>query len=109
MGEPLNQLARHLMASAAESGPTSIEPGTLLMGLLGGLALFLYGMDKLSSALKTVAGDRMRTILAGLTRNRLLGAGTGALITAVIQSSSVTTVLVVGFIYEWKKGALEWE
>ncbi len=70
----------------------------LLVGLLGGLALFLYGLQQLSSALRAVAGDRMRALLARLTRNRWMGAITGAFVTAVIQSSSVTTVLVVGFV-----------
>ena len=70
----------------------------LAMGLFGGLALFLYGMEKMSGALKAVAGDRLQHLLARLTRNRILGALTGAFVTAVMQSSSVTTVLVVGFI-----------
>jgi len=70
----------------------------LLMGLFGGLALFLYGMDQLADSLKTVAGGRMKTLLSRLTTNRFMGAVSGALVTAVIQSSSVTTVLVVGFI-----------
>jgi phosphate:Na+ symporter len=65
--------------------------------LLGGLALFLFGIEQMTSALKAVAGDRMRTILAKLTSNRFTGALTGAFVTAIIQSSSVTTVLVVGF------------
>ena len=68
------------------------------MGLLGGLALFLHGMDQMSESLKAVAGGRMKSILEKLTKNRLMGAVTGAFVTAVIQSSSVTTVLVVGFI-----------
>ncbi|MGB0681799.1 MAG: Na/Pi cotransporter family protein [Magnetovibrionaceae bacterium] len=70
----------------------------LLMGLFGGLALFLLGMEQMSSALKEVAGDRMRWVLGRLTGNRFMGAVTGAFVTAVIQSSSVTTVLVVGFV-----------
>jgi phosphate:Na+ symporter len=68
------------------------------MGLLGGLALFLYGMDKLTGALKLVAGDRLKQLLARMTTNRFRGVFAGAFITATIQSSSVTTVLVVGFI-----------
>ncbi len=70
----------------------------LLMGLLGGLALFLHGLDQLSTSLKAVAGSRMKDILSRLTTNRVSAVLTGALVTAVIQSSSVTTVLVVGFI-----------
>jgi phosphate:Na+ symporter len=70
----------------------------MAMQLLGGLALFLFGMEQMASALKSVAGERMKLILAKLTSNRFMGALTGAFVTAVIQSSSVTTVLVVGFI-----------
>ncbi len=68
------------------------------MNLFGGLAIFLFGMDQMSDALKAVAGERMKVVLAKLTTNRFMGAITGAFVTAVIQSSSVTTVLVVGFI-----------
>ena len=83
---------------AAAAGGGGLEMAPLLMGLLGGLALFLYGMDKMAEALKAVAGERMKAILAKLTSNRFMGALTGAFVTAVIQSSSVTTVMVVGFI-----------
>jgi phosphate:Na+ symporter len=68
------------------------------MSLFGGLALFLFGMEQMADALKAVAGERMKVILAKLTTNRFMGAATGAFVTAIIQSSSVTTVLVVGFI-----------
>jgi phosphate:Na+ symporter len=78
-------------------GP-AIHWWTMGMGLFGGLALFLYGMEQMATALKAVAGDRMKDILAKLTANRFMGAFTGAFVTAVINSSSVTTVLVVGFI-----------
>ena len=70
----------------------------LFMGLLGGLALFLYGLELLSDALKVVAGSRMKDILSRLTTNRFTAVLTGAFVTAVVQSSSVTTVLVVGFV-----------
>jgi phosphate:Na+ symporter len=70
----------------------------LISGLLGGLALFLFGMEQMTRALKSVAGGRMKVLLTRLTTNRWMGALTGAFVTAVIQSSSVTTVLVVGFI-----------
>ncbi len=70
----------------------------LLGGLFGGLALFLFGMDMMTKALKLVAGDHMKDLLARFTRNRFVGVGMGAIITAIIQSSSVTTVLLVGFI-----------
>lgn len=68
------------------------------MGLLGGLALFLFGMGLMAESLQLVAGERMKSILARLTRNRVTGVLTGAFVTGVIQSSSITTVLVVGFI-----------
>jgi phosphate:Na+ symporter len=82
---------------AASDSTSSIAVGQMTMQLLGGLALFLFGIDQMTDALKTVAGDGMRTVLARLTSNRFMGAITGALVTAIIQSSSVTTVLVVGF------------
>ncbi|MBN2907815.1 MAG: Na/Pi cotransporter family protein [Rhodobacteraceae bacterium] len=68
------------------------------MGLAGGLALFLFGMDIMTRALRQVAGEYLRTLLAAMTRNRLRGLLAGTLTTAAIQSSSVTTVLMVGFI-----------
>ncbi|MDH3629267.1 MAG: Na/Pi cotransporter family protein, partial [Acidobacteriota bacterium] len=80
------------------NGAESFEVWPLVMGLFGGLALFLFGMDMMSQALKAVAGERMKSILATLTSNRITGALTGAFVTAIIQSSSVTTVMVVGFI-----------
>ena len=71
---------------------------SVLLGLLGGLALFLYGMQMMSSGLEAAAGNRMKSILERLTSNRILGVLVGAGITAVIQSSSATTVMVVGFV-----------
>ena len=85
-------------ALAADAPGAAMNWGAMTMELLGGLALFLYGMVQMEVALKAVAGERMKTILAKLTVNRFAGLGTGALVTAVIQSSSVTTVLLVGFI-----------
>ena len=82
-----------LLASANEMDLVAI-----MMGLFGGLALFLFGMDQMSDALKLVAGDKMKNVLAKLTTNRFTGAIAGAFVTSIIQSSSVTTVLVVGFI-----------
>jgi phosphate:Na+ symporter len=75
-----------------------LAPVAMIAQLLGGLALFLYGMEKMTDGLKAAAGKQMNTLLAKLTGNRILGAITGAVVTAVIQSSSVTTVLVVGFV-----------
>jgi phosphate:Na+ symporter len=77
---------------------TELNPLTMTVELLGGLALFLYGMEKMTDGLKAAAGKQMDALLAKLTGNAVLGAITGALVTAVIQSSSVTTVLVVGFV-----------
>jgi phosphate:Na+ symporter len=86
-------------AFAAASGTDSdINWWNMAMSLFGGLALFLFGMEQMADALKAVAGERMKIILAKLTTNRFMGAATGAFVTAIIQSSSVTTVLVVGFI-----------
>ena len=69
-----------------------------IMGLLGGLALFLYGMQMMSTGLESAAGNKMKVILEKLTANRFVGVLVGALITAIIQSSSATTVMVVGFV-----------
>ena len=77
---------------------TEPDPLTMTIELLGGLALFLYGMEKMTDGLKAAAGKQMNTLLAKLTGHPVLGAITGAIVTAVIQSSSVTTVLVVGFV-----------
>ena len=69
-----------------------------LLSLLGGLALFLYGMQMMSNGLETAAGNKMKQILEKLTSNRIKAVLVGAVITAVIQSSSATTVMVVGFV-----------
>lgn len=95
-GLPLALLSTVTLAAEKESG--EIAWMTMGMGLFGGLAIFLFGMDQMAESLKAVAGERMKLILAKLTTNRFMGAITGAFVTAVIQSSSVTTVLVVGFI-----------
>lgn len=76
----------------------TIAWGTLTFGLLGGLALFLIGMDRMTEALRLIVGGRARRLLERLTSNRFVGLATGAGITSVVQSSSVTSVLVVGFI-----------
>jgi phosphate:Na+ symporter len=85
-------------AAAEEGVPATLNPLAMGVGLLGGLALFLYGMEKMTDGLKAAAGEQMKVLLTKLTRNPVTGAFTGALMTAVIQSSSVTTVLVVGFV-----------
>ncbi len=82
----------------AAAGNQVMDWWSMGIGLVGGLALFLFGLEQMADALKAVAGERMRVILAKLTTNRFTGAAAGAFITAIIQSSSVTTVLVVSFI-----------
>ena len=69
-----------------------------LLSLVGSLGLFLYGMKIMSEGLQKFAGDRLRNILAAMTKNRVMGVFTGILITALIQSSSATTVMVVSFV-----------
>ena len=71
---------------------------SVFLGLMGGLALFLYGMQMTSTGLEAAAGDRMKSILERLTSNRFMGILIGVGITALIQSSSATTVMVVGFV-----------
>ena len=71
---------------------------TQIMGLLGGLALFLYGMHMMSAGMEAAAGNKMKKILEKVTKNPILGVVVGAAITAIIQSSSATTVMVVGFV-----------
>ena len=70
----------------------------VVFGLIGGLALFLFGMNSMSDALQKAAGEKMKKILGFLTRNPVMGALAGALVTAVLQSSSATTVMVIGFV-----------
>jgi phosphate:Na+ symporter len=93
----ITELDLVMAATEPISVTTEIDWFILLITLFGGLALFLHGMDRMTEALKVVAGDRLRGVLSRLTSNRIAGAATGAGITAIIQSSSVTTVLVVGF------------
>lgn len=70
----------------------------IIFGLLGGLAVFIYGMNLMSECLQKAAGEKMKSILSMLTRNPLMGALAGALVTAVLQSSSATTVMAIGFV-----------
>lgn len=74
------------------------EAVTTVFGLVGGLAMFLYGMNSMSDALQKAAGEKMKKILGFLTKNPIMGALAGALVTAVLQSSSATTVMVIGFV-----------
>ena len=82
---------------AAQNG-SDIEWFTLFMKLAGGLALFLGGLEQLADGLRRAAGDTLKTMLAKLTTNRVSGALTGAVVTGILNSSSITTVLVVGFV-----------
>jgi phosphate:Na+ symporter len=90
-------LSAVLGAEPAEAS-ANIDVFLVVVEMLGGLAIFLLGMDRMTEALRLIAGSRMREVLAKLTTNRFAGMATGAGVTAVIQSSSVTTVLAVGFV-----------
>jgi len=75
-----------------------LDKFALFTGLFGGLALFLFGMDLMTAALKRAAGDKLKDLLGKVTSNRFMGAGMGAVVTGLVNSSSVTTVILVGFI-----------
>ncbi|MBW2270374.1 MAG: Na/Pi cotransporter family protein [Deltaproteobacteria bacterium] len=96
MAEPAFAEAAASVLEGSSAAPPELVP--VVFGLLGGLALFLFGLEQMTAALKAVAGERLRFVLSRLTINRLAGVATGAFVTAVIQSSSVTTVLIVSFI-----------
>lgn len=70
----------------------------VVFGLVGGLAMFLYGMNSMSDALQKAAGEKMKNVLSFLTKKPLMGALAGAFVTAVLQSSSATTVMAIGFV-----------
>lgn len=96
---PILNIPGLIAAAETTSGAAEdIDTFLLIVGLLGGLAIFLLGMERMTESLRLIAGDRMRTVLLQLTGRPLVGLLTGAGLTALIQSSSVTTVLVVGFI-----------
>jgi phosphate:Na+ symporter len=82
----------------AVSSAKEISWMVLIFGLLGGLALFLYGMELMSEGMKKTAGNKMRSVLALLTKNRVIAMLCGAFVTMVIQSSSATTVMLVSFV-----------
>ena len=71
---------------------------SILLGLAGGLGLFLYGMDLMGEGLQRVAGAKLRSVLEFFTKNTLMGVLVGTVFTAIIQSSSATTVMVVSFV-----------
>ncbi len=75
-----------------------LDLAAMFFNLIGGLGIFLYGMRKMSEGLQKVAGDKLRTIFEMMTSNRFVGVFTGFLVTAMIQSSSATTVMLVGFV-----------
>lgn len=83
---------------AEQGGPNQISWKVLIFGMLGGLALFLYGIEKMSGGMQKTAGNKMRSILAIITKNRIVALLIGAVITMVIQSSSATTVMLVSFV-----------
>ena len=74
------------------------ETVQMIITLFGGLAMFIYGMNLMSDGLQKSAGEKMKSVLAMLTRNPVFGIMAGALVTAVLQSSSATTVMVIGFV-----------
>ena len=96
LGIALWLAARPVLAAVEEGG--DIDWWGMAMQLFGGLAVFLFGMEQMAEALKRVAGHRMKAILGKLTTSRIMGLLTGAFVTAIIQSSSVTTVMLVGFV-----------
>ena len=100
IGLPVLLLAITFSAFAVEADGDQASPDwvQLLLGLFGGLALFLGGLQLLSEGMKKAAGQALKTVLAKLTTNRFTGAVTGAFVTGVLNSSTVTTLLVVGFI-----------
>lgn len=102
-----NETSAHGGAGREASGGAGGAPGEgeavqelmqIGLGLLGGLAIFLYGMNLMSGSLQDAAGDRMRSILAAVTKNPVIGVLAGAVATAVLQSSSATTVMAIGFV-----------
>ena len=86
------------LAFAETTGSQDISWEKIFIGIAGGLAFFLYGMDKMSNGMKSTAGNKMRSILASLTKNRVIALIVGAFVTTVIQSSSATTVMLVSFV-----------
>ena len=71
---------------------------SIILGLMGGLGLFLYGMKLMSDGLEKMAGAKMRSVLEFFTKNRFIGMLVGVVFTAIIQSSNATTVMVVSFV-----------
>ena len=90
-----NSIALFLQRRCIISGMINID---MTIAVVGGLAIFVYGMNLMSDGLQQVAGEKLKSILSLMTKNRVLAIMTGALVTAIIQSSSATTVMTVGFV-----------
>ena len=91
-------LATSLFASSSSNDAEGFSFFLIIIGLFGGLGMFLYGMEMMSDGMKMTAGNRMRSILKKLTSNRFIAVFVGAFITMIIQSSSATTVMLVSFV-----------
>ncbi len=89
-------LAQNSIAGGTEL--PGISWGMLIIGMLGGLALFLYGMGKMSDGMKKTAGNKLRDIIGAITKNRIMALTVGAVFTMIVQSSSATTVMLVSFV-----------
>ena len=87
-----------VFAGGAVTSGSDIVWSQIFIGIAGGLAFFLYGMEKMSNGMKQTAGNKMRSILASLTKNRVIALIVGAFVTMIIQSSSATTVMLVSFV-----------
>ncbi len=86
------------MTLLADTTPIDLDWFKIIVSLAGGLAIFLFGMTVMTDGLKSATGDGLRKMLAKLTSNRIMGTGCGVVLTGLTQSSSVTTVLLVGFV-----------
>lgn len=84
--------------SIANSIPQHIDILTIVFQVIGGLGLFLYGMESMSKGMQKMAGEKLKNVLALLAKNRIMAIGVGILVTAVVQSSSVITVMTIGFV-----------
>ncbi|HIA31562.1 MAG TPA: Na/Pi cotransporter family protein, partial [Candidatus Marinimicrobia bacterium] len=91
-------LATSLFASSSSNDAEGFSFILIIIGLFGGLGMFLYGMEMMSDGMKMTAGNSMRAILKKLTSNRFIAVFVGAFITMIIQSSSATTVMLVSFV-----------
>lgn len=98
MGFEIHDPAHDLQVTTKTVKGMGINSFGLIIAVACGLALFIFGMKTMGDGLHLIAGDRMKKVLGFLTRNRLMGVAAGALVTAIIQSSSATTVMVVGFV-----------